>query len=44
MAEEARVAISAILETGEVTKFEEPENVDKLKIFEEIVKDEPIMR
>ena len=42
MAEEARVAISAILETGEVTKFEEPENVDKLKIFEEIVKDEPI--
>lgn len=43
MAEEARVAISAILETGEVTKFEEPENVDKLKIFEEIVKDEPII-
>ena len=37
------VAISAILETGEVTKFEEPENVDKLKIFEEIVKDEPII-
>lgn len=42
MAEEAKVAISAIIETGEVTKFEEPENVDKLKIFEEIEnKDEP---
>ncbi len=38
MAEEAKVAISAIIETGEVTKFEEPENVDKLKIFEEIEK------
>ena len=44
MAEEAKVAVSAIIETGEVTKFEEPENVDKLKIFEEIEKkDEPII-
>lgn len=41
MAEEARVAVSAIIETGEVTKFEEPQNVDKLKIFEEIQKTEP---
>lgn len=41
MAEEARVAVSAIIETGEVTKFEEPENVNKLKIFEEIQKAEP---
>jgi len=28
MAEEARVAVSAIIETGEVTKFDEPENVE----------------
>ena len=40
MAEEARVAVSAIIETGEVTKFDEPENVDKLKIFEKV---EPIV-
>ncbi len=40
MAEEARVAVSAIIETGEVTKFEEPENINKLKIFEEIQKTE----
>jgi len=36
MAEEARVAVSAIIETGEVTKFDEPENVDKFKIFEKV--------
>lgn len=40
MAEEARVAVSAIIETGEVTKFDEPENVEKLKIFEKV---EPIV-
>ena len=39
MAEEAKVAVSAIIETGEVTKFEEPENIDKLKVFEKIEDD-----
>lgn len=41
LAEEAMEVIEAIIETGEVTKFEEPENIVQFKEFS--VKEEPIV-
>lgn len=38
LAEEAMLVVEAIIETGEITRFEEPENVEK---FKEFIKAEP---
>lgn len=48
LAEEAMLVVEAIIETGEITRFEEPENIEKFKEFikaepEPIVNPEPIV-